>query len=348
MVIAFDDEIPAALESQFDDLFERYEALKHLDDPHAVTAAAESIYRDATELDYPQLMVMALGKLYSAQWDLGARAESLTTYVRFNQIATKYRAALYPDLAGIARLYVVISLDTLLDMPDVPLSRIHALVDTVEQQSRAEGDPLDVAYLCRAIVAMQTGDPDGARRWREKWHAAEPYDSALPRVAAANLGASIAGSFDPQLAVAALETTGPYDAMQEHDAIALRSHRAFRLALVGRVVEAEEEAVAVMRQYPHDLIEQEATHINLLRALEGRGDFAELILGWMADDIAADAPAREYESQAIAARYFLRSAQTRERGLALKEVALRNAALFDARNGNTFVTDSIGRNHFSD
>ncbi|MFV0533762.1 MAG: hypothetical protein ACK5MR_08930 [Cumulibacter sp.] len=68
----------------------------------------------------------------------------------------------------------------------------------------------------------------------------------------------------------------------------------------------------------------------------------------MADDIAADAPAREYESQAIAARYFLRSAQTRERGLALREVALRNSALFDARNGNTFITDSILHTHLSD
>ncbi|MFV0533763.1 MAG: hypothetical protein ACK5MR_08935 [Cumulibacter sp.] len=272
MVIAFDDEIPAELEPRFDDIFERYEALKHIDDPQVVTAAAESIYRDAADLDYPQLMVLALGKLYLAQWDLGARAESLTTYVRLNQVATQYRAALYPNLAGIARLYVVISLDTLLDRPDVPLSRIDALVDTVEHQSRVAGDPLDVAYLCRAIVAMQTGDPDGARRWHDEWHAAEPYDSALPPVAAANLSASIAGSYDRHLAVAALESVGPYDAMREHDAISPRAHHAFRLALADRAIEAEDEAIAVMRNYPHAVIEQEATHINLLRALERQGD----------------------------------------------------------------------------
>lgn len=347
MVIRHDDEWPAELEDVLDDLVERYLALDTLDDPEQLETAAEALYADVAAVEYPQLMLMVLAALYSSQYDRDAGAESLGTYLRMNRIIVKHRDAIDPTIAENMQMLIVIAAGTLAQMPDVPLSRIIALLDTAEQQVRAAGDPLDNVLLSRGVVAALCGDVDGARTYREQWRAAEPYSSPVPRTAALQMDAIIALTYDAELALEIVERFMPYDALEEKHAIMLQAHRAYSLALVGRAQEAEREAVAVMLQHDPELVRTRSTHLYLLRALEGNPTLANAVLGWISNDLTEDAAASEYETQAVAARYLLRSPETRERGMAMRELALRNAALFDARNGNTFVTDTAVRDHLT-
>ncbi|MBX6355437.1 MAG: hypothetical protein IRZ05_06210, partial [Micromonosporaceae bacterium] len=61
---------------------------------------------------------------------------------------------------------------TLTKFPEIPLDRIHAVLDDMERRYRAGGHSMHAVYAHRHYVASQLGDTAAADEWYARWCAA--------------------------------------------------------------------------------------------------------------------------------------------------------------------------------
>lgn len=233
---------------------------------------------------------------------------------------------------------------TLAAVPEVPLARVHALLDDLEERFTAAGHSVAVVHEKRHLLARATGDTAAAAFWYERW-VAEPRDalSDCAGCAAAEQVAHLAEQGRDEEAIALVQPVLAGDPGCSQQPQGLLTALLLPYARTGRLREAAEahlQAYRALRPHLADL-GAIAAHITFCAStgnLERGREILERHLGWLEEAPTPGAALRFAVAGALVLHRLEGDAGLAGR-LAARATAL--AARFDARDGSVRHTARV-------
>ncbi|GAB3312212.1 hypothetical protein EK0264_09640 [Epidermidibacterium keratini] len=333
---------PAALSEQIEAVYDKLVIATNLTSGPEMEAAAQTVYDEAVELDYPHLMALAAMVRMGSEFDRNEWQDGVASYARLLKLGRQYAEFIAPELSAQIIDLAPYTVNGMLQLPRASLPQITGLIDRLEQAHLAAGEPLGQIYLSRALVAAHRGDGEAVREWQERWQA-DPAQSTPAMTARMNV--YLSSTYDRARAVEYAEYAAAE--INATSAAWLAGERALLLVQTGRPDAASAAARTLVTEADPDVLASAVDFGSLLRALETDRDTALEVMAMRADLFEPDAPPDEFLAQASAARLLLADPATAARGAALCDLAMRNAGAFDERNETSYNTDLLRAEWFN-
>lgn len=249
---------------------------------------------------------------------------------------------------------------TLTKFPEIPLDRIHAVLDDMERRYRAGGHSMHAVYAHRHYVASQLGDTAAADEWYARWCAA-PRDE-LSDCAGCDPTSKVEylagrGRDGEAVAVAEPVLSGQLHCVQQpHGILTALLVPYLRTGRLTEAAQAHRRAYRLLRPHVRNL-EWIGEHVLFcaLTGNEARGlEIVQRHLDWLARPVSPYAAMQFASAAALVLRRLTRighgelavpreGGETTVRQLAeeLADSATALAARFDERNGTKFQSGRI-------
>lgn len=334
------EDVPDELAEEVLDLYERIAAFTEVDhDAFGYTVEGvrelETLDREAVRLDVPELSFLTRFLIYVHRAKLLDFAGTLVAYGTLLRLlsenadvfdATQRRQILESGLLAVSAMMV---------QPTVPVARIDAFLDAMEQEHRSFGVGGAGVAMWRGRWAAFRGDAVAMEAHFEEYHAARRRNDEVIAFGL-SLELNCRAEFDAGEALEVLRRRQGAEDPDEREATWLGCLEAYFLRLTGRADEARARVGRLIAEFGIDTVLAYARAQalgELLRAVEDDPDLAPTIAEHLREEVSPDNPDELLDLAALA-RYELRLDPDSTTGADLRRRAESYAAAYDARNGN--------------